>query len=453
MNQTLTLLFKHSLAWLIGLLVILNGGRASSKAEESADNPTPPPFPIQVHAEVDVIKVSKIDDRGENYEVEIFLNQTWTDPRLTFDSQTEKASKRVVPIEEIWTPAIQLVNQIDATTDSGTRAHVFPDGRVLLHQAIKATIPTRFDLHSFPLDRHQLTIALESPIYETHEVTVLAKEIRLIEKKLDSLLPNGWKLRGLNTSTSSRTYPSIDETYSRAEFHILVQRDGHYYTWAVVLPLILIVATAWTTFWMEPSEFSTQVGVVITALLTIVAFKISVDSALPPLSYMTRIDLLFVLCQISVFTTLLLCIALKMLSSAPDPDAMARAAELRLRCRWLPMLVLLACCIPIPFVTPSKITAGILTGLGIVAMIARPTPRRVTRSARAILHPEKYLDPTARSPLATNRIDATESNGQNSSAEEAWTTSETLVATTNTVPNPSRHPLPTPHLYGRFRKS
>ena len=80
-----------------------------------------------------------------------------------------------------------------------------------------------------------------------------------------------------------------------------VERDPHYYLWAIVLPLIPIVATAWSVFWMHPKEFSSQVTVGITAMLTIVAYRISVDSSLPPLSYMTRMDYFLLACQVFVF--------------------------------------------------------------------------------------------------------------------------------------------------------
>ncbi len=393
---------------------------SASHAGEKQEEPTPPAFPVKVSAELDLIKVSKIDDRSENFEVEFFLNQTWTDPRLAFDATLEKKAKRVVPIDQIWTPKIQLTDKIDATIESGDAAHVFPDGRVLLHQAFKASIPTRFDLHTFPLDSHKLTIVFESPLYEQSDVEILAKEIRLTDTQVENQVPNGWHLKGLSTSSGSKIYPSIQETYARAEFKIEVLRDSHYYSWAVVLPLILIVATAWTTFWMETNEFSTQVGVVITSLLTIVAFKISIDSALPPLSYMTRIDLLFVLCQLSVFSTLLLCIALKMLDSATHPNSDAIAHSLRLNCRWLPILVLSICCLPIPFVSPSIITMAILIGVGGLFAFLRPSPRRMRRWVRAILHPEAFLDTAGRTFTESNPEPPTTTTAANAPKTVAW---------------------------------
>ena len=80
-----------------------------------------------------------------------------------------------------------------------------------------------------------------------------------------------------------------------------VTRDPHFYFWSIVLPLIPIMATAWSVFWMDPKEFSSQVGVGITAMLTVVAYRITIDSSLPPLTYMTRMDYFLLVCQTFVF--------------------------------------------------------------------------------------------------------------------------------------------------------
>ena len=74
-------------------------------------------------------------------------------------------------------------------------------------------------------------------------------------------------------------YSKTGERFATLRVNLAVRRDPHYYFWAIVLPLIPIVATAWSVFWMHSKEFSSQVTVGITAMLTIVAYRISVDSS------------------------------------------------------------------------------------------------------------------------------------------------------------------------------
>ena len=67
------------------------------------------------------------------------------------------------------------------------------------------------------------------------------------------------------------------------------------------------------------------------------------------------------------------------------------AESLRLRCRWVPILVLLACCLPIPLLRPSIVTRAILIGSCLLIALARPTYRRARGWVGAVFHPEAFL--------------------------------------------------------------
>ena len=48
---------------------------------------------------------------------------------------------------------------------------------------------------------------------------------------------------------------------------------------------------SWAVFWIDPSNFGVQIGLASTSILTLVAFLFSLNNILPPLSYLTRMDL------------------------------------------------------------------------------------------------------------------------------------------------------------------
>ena len=156
-----------------------------------------------------------------------------------------------------------------------------------------------------------------------------------------------------------------------------VERDPHYYLWAIVLPLIPIVATAWSVFWMHPKEFSSQVTVGITAMLTIVAYRISVDSSLPPLSYMTRMDYFLLACQVFVFGAFLVVVAIHIFSVRGTAESQAMALRLNMNCRWLPPFLLAASSVLL-IVLPAAHGQWILLGTGVVMLgFYPPTPANV----------------------------------------------------------------------------
>jgi hypothetical protein len=60
--------------------------------------------------------------------------------------------------------------------------------------------------------------------------------------------------------------------------------------WRVIGPLTFIVLMSWAVFWIDPGSFGVQIGLASTSILTLVAFLFSLNNVLPPLSYLTRMD-------------------------------------------------------------------------------------------------------------------------------------------------------------------
>ncbi len=171
----------------------------------------------------------------------------------------------------------------------------------------------------------------------------------------------------VKTNVNART----GEKYTMLRLNLDVERDPHYYFWAIVLPLIPIVATAWSVFWMHSKEFGSQVTVGITAMLTIVAYRISVDSSLPPLNYMTRMDYFLLACQVFVFGAFLVVVAIHILSVRGTAESVAMAGRLNMNCRWLPPFLLAAASVLL-IVLPAAYGHWTLTGTGVLLLAFNP---------------------------------------------------------------------------------
>jgi hypothetical protein len=71
---------------------------------------------------------------------------------------------------------------------------------------------------------------------------------------------------------------------------IQARRNRGYYVIQVLLPLIAIVLMAWTVFWIDPSVVATRIGVVVSTMLTLIAYRFMLGNLVPKLSYLTRLD-------------------------------------------------------------------------------------------------------------------------------------------------------------------
>jgi hypothetical protein len=93
--------------------------------------------------------------------------------------------------------------------------------------------------------------------------------------------------------------------YSGYSFEFTASRNVQHYILKVILPLVLIVMMSWAVFWIEPATSNSQISVAVTSMLTLIAYRFAVDSQLPRLPYMTRLDALFLTSTLLVFFSLI----------------------------------------------------------------------------------------------------------------------------------------------------
>ncbi len=69
-----------------------------------------------------------------------------------------------------------------------------------------------------------------------------------------------------------------------------VKRIANFYVWRAILPLTFIVLMPWAVFWIDPDMVGVQISLAATSVLTLIAFLFSLQSMLPMLSFLTRLD-------------------------------------------------------------------------------------------------------------------------------------------------------------------
>ena len=100
--------------------------------------------------------------------------------------------------------------------------------------------------------------------------------------------PTGRSARSARSSTTRLT--SLNQSRSRFTAVIDIRRRSTFYIWRVLLPLILLVAASWGVYWVDPTQLQPQISTVVSILLSIVVFNITIDFALPKVAYLTFID-------------------------------------------------------------------------------------------------------------------------------------------------------------------
>ncbi len=290
-------LFLHFFvtAWLAMLL--LSFGAVSS---ESAEVRPPISSPVKVYVNIFIIDVDEINSASQSFDANVYIQYRWRDQRLA-----HSGSQSIVrPLDEIWNPEIQVINQQKLWLTFRDIVKIDPDGEVLYRQRAWGSFSQPFKLHDFPFDRQVFSIQLAAIdntrgevelVLDTKEESGISQELSVADWKVLS-----WKAE----PKAYKPTPTMNAIPGFA-FSFEAGRKSGYFIIKVIIPLILIVAMSWVVFWIDPMESGTQISVAITTMLTLIAYRFAIDADLPKISYLTRLDYFILISTILVYASLI----------------------------------------------------------------------------------------------------------------------------------------------------
>ncbi len=257
--------------------------------------PGPEDKPTDVKIRIFVLNINEINDAGQSFTANIFMQIEWNDPRL---SQTGKTVK--YNLDEIWNPNMQIINKQKTFNSFPEVAVVDSKGNVMYRQRIFGSFSQPLNLHKFPMDRQTLKFEIVS-VGNTPDKVNLIKNSSGIKEEFT--LPNWHILNWDFINFSFQFLPDVPATEGLI-FSITAKRYVYFYFFKFIIPLLLIVFMSWIVFWIDPSDYTAQISVAITSMLTLIAYQYLVGSSLPRVPYLTQLDRLMFLSTAMVFVTL-----------------------------------------------------------------------------------------------------------------------------------------------------
>lgn len=252
---------------------------SASSAQPSAGNTT------QVLVALYLIDLLEIDGADQSFLADVFLRARWHDDELVgrFDEMT------LLDAEDVWRPLLLIVNQRSVEASLPEVVRVEPNGTVRYAQRFTGRFSTSLDLRDFPLDRQTFYIWVIGNRLSDRDFEVAA-DTSMVKLANDQLSIADWTIGAISLQPAEFRATPTAEPLSGVKITIDAKRRMGYYLIQVVIPLIAIVMMAWTVFWIDPSVVATRVSVVVTTMLTLIAYRFMLGNHVPRLSYLTRLD-------------------------------------------------------------------------------------------------------------------------------------------------------------------
>jgi hypothetical protein len=289
---------SHLLTWgvVAALLCVLRPAMARAAGIQTNTGLLSPPTvdnkPVDVKVGLFLTNLIEVDEVKEMFHISGYLFMTWKDPRLAFSPAAANTDRSYNP-DSIWVPRVFLVNAVAQREKTNVNISGNPDGTMHYLELFKAELTTSFYLEPFPFDSESLEMFVEPFLDERNTMTLeYDKQVGGVGTEPFVELAQ-WKILGIRGTGRRHAIGSTGKEISELEIDLVVQRRYLYYIWKVFLPLLAIVAIAYSAFWIKTSDYYTQISITLTAILTEIAFLFAISSSLPKVPYLTFIDAFF----------------------------------------------------------------------------------------------------------------------------------------------------------------
>ncbi|KAM7364432.1 histamine-gated chloride channel subunit 1 [Cochliomyia hominivorax] len=264
--------------------------------------------PTVVYFHVTVLSLDSINEESMTYVTDIFLAQSWRDPRLRLPENMSE-EYRILDVDwlhSIWRPDCFFKNAKKVTFHEMSIPNhylwLYHDKTLLYMSKLTLVLSCAMKFESYPHDTQICSMMIESL---SHTV----QDLVFIWNMTDPLVVNSEiELPQLDISNNYTTDCTIE--YSTGNFTCLaivfnLRRRLGYHLLHTYIPSALIVVMSWISFWIKPEAIPARVTLGVTSLLTLATQNTQSQQSLPPVSYVKAIDVWMSSCSVFVFLSLM----------------------------------------------------------------------------------------------------------------------------------------------------
>ncbi|XP_063847758.1 uncharacterized protein LOC135092906 [Scylla paramamosain] len=290
----------------------------------------------RVGVRADVLAVTKLDIAGFRVTVELRLELTWRDSRLTFLNLQQDTWKNKLSGGDLWRPAVEYLSSDGSASDLRHRGHnlyalhhqgaardsftdtledaIYQGNETKLKMVAQeeVTFSCPFDLFAFPFDEQQCDLIVALLELPRTDVTLTPQKVAV-------------------NFTGQRTMLHYYLDDEQADVVLLENRSAFrlrfrfinlssYFIPSTYVPTFLLLVVGYLTFFFPLDDFSDRIMSTLTSLLVEAAFFTQVSASIPQTSYLKLVDMWFVFCIIFLFVVMLALVAVNSLQPEENTD-------------------------------------------------------------------------------------------------------------------------------------
>ncbi|CAJ0931313.1 unnamed protein product, partial [Mesorhabditis belari] len=266
---------------------------------------------MTVRVEIWIQAISSIDEMTNDFEMDIYITETWHDPALRFEHLNPckgNLSLNHQVLDKLWTPNSCFINSKVAQIHDSPFRSIFlmlhPNGTVMVNYRVRVKGPCELDLAQFPMDTQTCGLIYESFNYNNQEVKMKwTSDDGTAVRPLDKIVLPDFTLIGIHTQSKEEPYPA--GMWDELHLTLIFERRYIWYFMQAYLPTYLTIFISWVSFSLGPRAIPARTMLGVNALLAMIFQFGNIMRNLPRVSYIKAIDVWMLVSMTFIFCSLL----------------------------------------------------------------------------------------------------------------------------------------------------
>lgn len=273
----------------------------SGAAETVVSRPVPADGgPTPIKCAISVLDVDEISDSNQNFTVNVFIHLRWDDPREAHGGEGNLMKET----GELWSPRMVFLNRQRLWSSMEPKVEVTPEGQVTYRQQFWGDFSQPMNLKDFPFDTQRFEIRAVETGSEPFGALELIQDPEVGSFIVDEYSVADWRVIDWEVDNKTVELPNGGQVESFS-FNFEATRLSNHFLIKYIAPLLLIAVLSGVVFWLDPKDGSSQLGVAMTACLTVIAYHVALSAKLPEIPYLTRFDVFVFGVTLMVFLTMI----------------------------------------------------------------------------------------------------------------------------------------------------
>ncbi|GFY55125.1 gamma-aminobutyric acid receptor subunit rho-3 [Trichonephila inaurata madagascariensis] len=269
--------------------------------------------PTDVFINLDVMDIDEIAEERMEYSMQFYVNEYWKDTRLNISNGKHFQIPKEI-LKSIWTPDIIFENSKGgwvyqlAVPNIIVKTHLY--GYLHRFTRYNMKIACSMFLQNFPMDTQRCFLSIASLANDDTKMLLKWVDERSEEETLEKIHdlylgnvhPLKYHVTNATTSKYKQEWPIGTFTTLQANFTFVRHLSSHIFN--SYIPSGLVVMLSFLSFWLNVRSVPARVALGLTSLLTLSTQASQVRSHLPPINYLTAIDVWLFSCILQVFLSL-----------------------------------------------------------------------------------------------------------------------------------------------------